>query len=284
MRTRSRLSLSLLALAIAGLSCSQPAAAPVAASGAPAPALADPGAAPPVVDPTPQPAGDPGPKLQTAGSLQYLEIVLGGAQPDEPLPMIVAIHGLGDAPENFAHLFDTFTEKARLVLPRGVDPSEGGGWSWFPLRARDADVDGLSRGIASSADAIAEAIAELKSQRPTRGAPIVTGFSQGGMLAFAVAARHPEVVGAALPIGGWLPPPLVPQSLREGVKYPPIHAFHGTEDVAVKYAPTVASVQALTALGVPAELHTYEGVGHVITPEIHRDVTDAIVDAVRSAR
>jgi predicted esterase len=68
------------------------------------------------------------------------------------------------------------------------------------------------------------------------------------------------------------------------VKYPPIHAFHGTEDVAVKYAPTVASVQALTALGVPAELHTYEGVGHVITPEIHRDVTDAIVDAVRSAR
>jgi phospholipase/carboxylesterase len=284
MRTRGVVS-ALLALALAGLSCSQPAASAPAASGAPAPALADPGAAPPVVDPTPSARPDAtAPPLPRAGSLQYREIVLGGADPDAPLPMIVAIHGLGDAPDNFAHLFDTFTEKARLILPRGVEPSEEGGYSWFPLRARDPDVAGLSQGIASSADAIAEAIAELKNQRPTTGDPIVTGFSQGGMLAFAVAVRHPEVVGTAVPIGGWLPPPLQPAALRAGVKYPTIEAFHGTEDVAVKYTPTAESVAALQALGLAVHLHTYEGVGHVITPEIHRDVTDTIVDAVRRAQ
>ena len=44
------------------------------------------------------------PELPVAANLHYLEIVLGDAQPDDPLPMIVAIHGLDDDPENFGHL------------------------------------------------------------------------------------------------------------------------------------------------------------------------------------
>lgn len=236
---------------------------------------------------TPEPADTApsaaSPPLQRAGSIEYLEIVLGDAKPDEKLPMIVAIHGLGDRPDNFAHVFDTFPERARLILPRGIDPVEGGGYSWFPLRARDPDIEALSTGIGHAADEIADAIGELKAQRPTTGAPIVTGFSQGGMLTFAIAVRHPEVVGAALPIGGWLPPPLLPGALRTRTDYPPIEAFHGTDDRAVTYEPTLQSVKGLQSLGLTVELHTYEGVGHVITPEIHRDLTDEIVDAVRRA-
>ena len=60
------------------------------------------------------------PPLPVAGDLAYLEVVLGGARPEEPLPMIVAIHGLGDEPHNFAGLFDGFPECARLILPRAI--------------------------------------------------------------------------------------------------------------------------------------------------------------------
>jgi phospholipase/carboxylesterase len=217
---------------------------------------------------------------QSAGELRYVERVLGGADPNAALPMVVAIHGLGDDPENFAHVFDQFTEPVRVILPRGIDRTEGGGWSWFPLRARDADVDALARGIRDSADKLAVAIGELQKTRKTRGKPIVTGFSQGGMLSFALAVLHPDVVGVALPVGGWLPPPLWPQQKLAAA---PIVAFHGTEDGAVAYAATKDAVDHLAKLGLAAELRTYEGVGHVITPEIQRDWFDRVADAARGA-
>ncbi len=222
------------------------------------------------------------PVLPTAGALQYVEIILGDAASEDRLPMIVAVHGLGDDPRNFAHLFDTFTEPARLILPRGIDMTEGGGYSWFPLRARDPDIAALAAGIGTAADGLAQSIRVLREQRPTAGRPILTGFSQGGMLSFAVAVRHPDIVSLVLPVGGWLPPPLQPTA-KPPKGAPPVVAFHGIADSAVQYEPTRAGVQALDAAGWDVRLVTYPGAGHVITPELHRDLFDRIVDGVRAA-
>jgi phospholipase/carboxylesterase len=265
-------------LAAVGVACEQPPPAKTAPAtpervGTPAEAPAT------VLTPAPTPTQ---PELPRAGEIAYAERLLGGATADETLPMIVAIHGLGDTPESFSHVFDTFPERARLILPQGVDVLEEGGFSWFPIRARDSDVEALSAGIAASADKLAVALAALPEDRPTVGAPILTGFSQGGMLTFAVAVRHPETIAAAFPIGGWLPPPLMPEAgPPEGA--PTIEAFHGTDDRAMKFEPTKASVDGLTALGWNTELHVYEGVGHAITPELHRDLADLVVAAVQHA-
>lgn len=273
----------LLALALASttLGCDRGAApaAPAKAPSAPAPsAPADP--ARPDTTPQPEPA-EPAP-LPTAAELHYHEVLLGNAEAEDELPMIVAIHGLGDDPRNFAALFETFPEPARLILPRGVDPTEGGGWSWFPIRARSADVEALAAGIGASADKIAKAIEVLAEEKPTRGRPIVTGFSQGGMLSFAVAVQHPEVAEVVVPVGGWLPPPMWPEKLT-GDRYPQTLALHGTADNAVRYEPTKESVEHLQKLGFPIELRSYEGVQHVITPEIRRDLFDRLVDAVKQS-
>lgn len=226
----------------------------------------------------------PEPQLPQAGPLHYHEVVLGGATADEALPMIVAIHGLGDTPQNFAGLFATFPEKARLILPRAIDPTEGGGFSWFPIRARNPDVDALSEGIQASADKVAQAIEMLEKDKPTLGKPIVTGFSQGGMLTFTLAVHHPERVGAAVAVGGWLPPPLWPQSKPEDTEVPALWALHGTDDNAVAFEPTSEAVQHLSKLGYEVKLQPYEGVRHVITPEIQRDLYDRLTDAVREQR
>lgn len=264
---------------VLGIACSEPYASLPSASGAPASASTR----QPVTDAaTPAAAANEAPVDPIAGELRYVEIVLGGAKPDDRLPMIVAVHGLGDDPRNFGHLFDTFTEPARLILPQGIDPREGGGWSWFPFRARDPDVDALAASIGTAADKLAASIAVLAKSRNTAGKPILTGFSQGGMLSFAVAVRHPDAVALALPVGGWLPPPLVPGA-RAPKGAPRIVAFHGTDDAAVKFEPTRDAVAALADLGWTAELVRYDGVGHMITPELHRDLFDRIVDAVRGA-
>lgn len=231
---------------------------------------------------TAEPEGPPPePPWDTAAGLAYREVLLGATDPEAPLPMIVAIHGLGDTPDNFRHLLDQFPEPARLILPRGLDRTEGGGWSWFPIRARDPDVENLARGISHAADQIAAGLEELRQSRPTIGKPVVTGFSQGGMLTFTLAVEHPEVVGHALAIGGWLPPPLWPAEDVDAKALPAIDAYNGTDDKAVAYEPTAAAVEVLGQRGLTAELHTYEGVGHMITPQMRRDLFDDLTDAVR---
>lgn len=251
-----------------------PATAPTAVSSAPSPADPQPQDAPVAQAPAARPI---------AGELHYVERILGDAKAEDRLPMIIAIHGLGDDPANFAHLFDAYGGKARLILPQGVDPTEDGGWSWFPVRARTNDVDALASGIEASADKLAVAIAALRESRPTQGAPIVTGFSQGGMLAFSLAVHHPEQVGFAIPVGGWLPPPLWPDA-GPTAAHPNVVALHGTADNAVRYEPTKQAIEALLAKGYAVTLKSYEGVRHAIPPQERTDLYDLLDDALAAAR
>jgi phospholipase/carboxylesterase len=242
---------------------------------APEPAIVQPAAIPPPAAPTPIPAATTPvvDELPRVGEIHYLEFVTGGADPESPLPMIVALHGLGDSPQGFRTLLEAFDRPARVILPRALDAHDEG-WSWFPIRARDRDIEALAQGIDHAADVLAPAIAELTQQRPTLGKPIVTGFSQGGMLSFALAVDHGELFAAALPIGGWLPEPLWPAAPNPSAA--PIFAFHGDADAAVRYEPTKLCVEQLQVLGYRAELRTYVGVGHMISPVIHLDLMESL--------
>lgn len=277
LRRVSRFVCVTLLLALVG--CDRPAPPPATQSAPPPPTAPQPAPPPPVAADAPT-----APKTRPkAADLHYVERILGDAKPDDALPMIVAIHGLGDDPDNFAHLFDTYGGTARLILPQGVDETDNGGWSWFPVRARSSDVEGLARGIDASADKIAAAIDVLLAKRPTVGAPIVTGFSQGGMLAFTLAIEHPDQVGFAIPIGGWLPPPLWPEAGPSDA-HPKVVALHGTADNAVRHEPTKDAVEALVAKGYAVELMSYEGVRHAIPPQERTDLFDLLDDALAAAR
>ncbi|MCE7892668.1 MAG: alpha/beta fold hydrolase [Myxococcales bacterium] len=211
--------------------------------------------------PSPAPAASAAKPAAQPAPLEYLERSSGGARANEPLPLLVAMHGLGDRPEAFGELYAGFAGKARIVLLRAPDPW-GDGFSWFPFRANDGD-ELRSRGIATAAERVVTMLGVLEARHPSKGKPIVTGFSQGGMLSFAIAARHPGRVRAALPIGGVLPPPLWP-GLDAGRPAVRIIALHGETDDLVPLAPTRAGVDALRARGFDARLETFPAVGHRI--------------------
>jgi phospholipase/carboxylesterase len=230
------------------------------------------------VQPQPQPEppvpGEPPPLQLTAGEVEgihYFELITGEAERDATLPMIVAIHGLGDTPDNFANLFAGFDRPARVIFPRALDAHEEGGWSWFPIRARDPDIHALAEGIASAADKLAPAIAKLREDRPTRGKPIVTGFSQGGMLTFMLAVEHADLLDHAIAIGGWLPPPRWPKG-KPPADAPTIVALHGDIDKAVAFGPTRDAVDDLKSKGWSAELRGYPNVGHAIPPPMRDEL------------
>ncbi|HEU4410795.1 MAG TPA: dienelactone hydrolase family protein [Polyangiaceae bacterium] len=211
-----------------------------------------------------------------AAGLQYVERQSGGAA-DEALPMVVAVHGLGDTPEHLGDALVSALERpARIILPRGPK-TYGRGYSWFDLGSNEAMLAGIERATAL----VAGGLGELVKRRPTRGKPIVLGFSQGGTIAFALGAKHPALVGAAFPVAGLLPPPLVPPPGSGAL--PPFVAFHGADDRVVPAQLARESVERLKAIGARAEVHVYDGLGHSVSPELRNDLRREVLRALDAA-
>jgi phospholipase/carboxylesterase len=218
----------------------------------------------PVVPPTP--AGAPGSTSRgEIPGVRYLEHMTGGARPDEPVPMIVALHPMDGDPADFLPLLRRYRRRARLILPYG-HPS-GGMYIWYD----SVDEDVAAPVVTREADRIAAAIGALVAARPTVGKPLVTGFSQGGMMTFALAVTHPEVLAAAFPISGLLPPSLYPSAALSSqprpATLPPVAAFHGAADLAVPTQGARASIAELRRAGYSAELHEYAGLEHDISDQ-----------------
>ena len=208
------------------------------------------------------------------GGVRYLEHMTGGAHPDERVPMIVALHPMGGDPADLLPLLRHYRRRARLVLPYG-HPS-GGMYVWFES-VRDDVAASL---VTSEADRIAAALAALQATRPTIGKPLVTGFSQGGIMTFAIAVTHPEAIAGAFPISGRLPLSLYPSAALSSrprpPTLPPVVAFHGASDLAVPIRGARDSIAELQRAGFTAELHAYAGVEHDISDEEDGEILDQI--------
>lgn len=200
------------------------------------------------------------------------------AYAEERLPLVVVLHGYGGSPENIARVVEGLAVKARVITPHGSLPV-GQGWGWFPRRASPG-APPLADGIRAAADTLAKTIADEVRDHPGCGRPIVTGFSQGGFLSYALAARSPAIVGFAAPIGGLLPAVLVPAKKPDHA--PAITAFHGDADRIVELEKDRATSERFRSVGYQATLKTYPGVGHEVPPEEASDVRHAIEEAIRA--
>jgi phospholipase/carboxylesterase len=211
--------------------------------------------------------------------LRYLEAVHGGAAASEQLPLVMLIHGLGDEPR--ADWLDLVPRdlRARIVMPRAPTPVDRG-FSWFPYHAGSNRSEALVKHIAARAEQLANALATLRTQRPSLGLPIVAGFSQGGMLSFALAARHPEKLSLAIAISGTLPAALWPDRPADA-RIPLIRAFHGSADSTVPIAQTRRLVEQLRKLGYDIVLREYPQVGHKLTQDMRAAVSKLIADSLR---
>lgn len=216
----------------------------------------------------------------TAAGLRYLEIIRGGANPNEKLPLMIVIHGLGDKPHHdWVRAIDVGSNvKVRMILPQAPTP-HGTGFAWFPYRAAGLDQAALAEGIGAAAERLTRMIEVLQKQRATRGRAVVTGFSQGGMLSFAVVLARPDLVECAVPISGMLPAPLWPSGAPHAGGFPRIRALHGDADTVVPFEADRRLIERLRELGYPAELATFEATGHTITPAMSALVTTALNEA-----
>ncbi len=209
--------------------------------------------------------------------MRYLEHVTGGSRADDRLPMIVVLHPMGGDPADMLYLFERYSRPARLIFPYG-HPG-GGKYLWYDSVREDVAAPVVTR----EADRLAAVLAALVVARPTLGKPLVTGFSQGGIMTFALAVTHPESLAAAFPISGMLPPSLYPSaaisSRPRPRAFPPVMAFHGDVDLAVPTRSARASIAELQHAGYVAELHEFAGLGHDLSDQEQRALLERIGQA-----
>jgi len=190
---------------------------------------------------------------------------------DETAPLIVAVHGMGDKPDNWIETWKTFPTRTQIVLPRAFT-KYGEGFSWFELRDGTTDAEhGADVGAAEAK--LWKGIAKLAGARKM----IVTGFSQGGILSFAMAARHPDAIAYAFPVAGSCPGPLLP---KNNAKAAPLIAFHGTSDNVLAFKWGEGAVNAFKEQGNDATLRPYPGVGHTLPNEMRADLWSEIQKAL----
>ncbi|MFT3841528.1 MAG: dienelactone hydrolase family protein [Myxococcaceae bacterium] len=226
--------------------------------------------------PPPPPPPQPAASVITLGDIagvHYLERMTGGVRSDERVPMIVALHPMDGDPEAMLEMLQGYRGRARLVVPYG-HPS-GGMYQWYGSTREDVAAAVVTR----ETDRLAAAITALAAARPTSGKPIVTGFSQGGYMTFALAVTHPDAIAAAFPISGLLPTTLYPSTALDSSKLPPVVAFHGAADLAVPTQSARNSIAELRRAGFSAELHEYPGVEHATSDAEVADILEQLARA-----
>lgn len=217
----------------------------------------------------------------SAGTLRYLEYIAGDASPEQALPLLVMIHGMGDRPARSWLQGLDVGKPIRVIMPEAPQ-AYGPGFSWFEYRiGEDNPPERLAAGIASAREQLATAIEVLTRRRPSLGLPVVCGFSQGGILSYALALDQPSAMRLALPIAGMLPAPLWPMTRAKQARSPMIRALHGERDEIVPTDHDRRLVKRLSDLGYDVQLTTYPDVGHAISAAMQAEINAQLQAAFR---
>jgi phospholipase/carboxylesterase len=190
-------------------------------------------------------------------------------------PLVVALHGEGGSPERWVSGFARFPGEATIALPRGFEPHESG-FRWFPWNADLADPK-LAADVAAAEERLWAGIADLAGRRRV----LVTGFSGGGVLSFAMVVKRTGVVAGAFPVSAACPPSLLPKA---PAAVAPVIAYHGDADAVIPVARARETIRALSALGGDARLREYARAGHGPSDAAHDDHAADMLAAIRSIR
>ncbi len=197
---------------------------------------------------------------QEGRELKYAVYVPRGYDPSRAWPLILFLHGSGESGTDGSRQLAQGLPRELVwnpdrwpfivIIPQ--KPSQDAEWEQYELELMTI---------------LAHARREYNVD-PAR--LVLTGLSQGGHGAWVLAARHPELWAAVVPVCGYgsgrSGAPTVFTGtfteLAEGIGGIPVWAFHGEADDVVPVRETRAMIAALEAAGTHPRVTVYPGVGH----------------------
>ena len=200
-----------------------------------------------------------------------------------PHPTLIALHGLGANALDLLVLSPHLGDGNLLVLcPQGpievpIGPGMNG-YGWFPITMGEPP-DPVA--FARSVGALDAFITEARQRYPIDTQRLVVlGFSQGGVMAYALALRHGRGLAAVAALSTWFAPGLGAMGAAPLAGLP-VLVQHGTRDELIEVARGRESVEALRAAGADVRYREYE-MGHEISGESLRDLVDFLDEQLGS--
>lgn len=200
-----------------------------------------------------------------------------------PHPTILALHGWGANALDLLGLAPYLAGGDCLVLcPQGpVEVPLGGpvGYGWFPITSgTPPDPGAFQRGV----DALGEFLDAAMKRYPIDARKLIAlGFSQGGVMAYALALSQPERFAGLAALSSWLPPSLAEQLPPGPRDRLPTLVHHGSSDEVIPIARGRESVEVLRRLGVPLTYREFD-MGHEINAQSLTDLVQWLADKVVS--
>ncbi len=201
---------------------------------------------------------------------------------DGPHPTIVAMHGWGSNALDLIGLAPYIAGGRCLTLcPQGPVEVEIGavnGCGWYQLRiGAPPDMEAMGR----AADRLMRFVdAALERYPVDRRKLIVIGFSQGGVMAYNLAIRHPERFAALVALSTWFPEELAEHAgNRDALAQLPTLVQHGRADDMIDVAKARQSIEHLRAFKMPLTYREYDG-AHEVTADAIRDLSAFLMEKV----
>jgi predicted esterase len=195
----------------------------------------------------------------------------------EPRPLVVAFHGRGGTPAPPALPPGV---SVRVLVPHGPHVLASG-LAWSPLSVTSHRDDALAADLAVSARMLDAMLTEALADEACAGLPILAGYSQGAMVALALAARRTRryelVLGAC-----WAPPAI--EAGLDAAFVARIGAAHGDADEIVPLGPTRALFDRLRARGLDADLAIVPGESHAAAPNVETRLAARLAEAIDRQR
>lgn len=186
-------------------------------------------------------------------TLDYWQYVAAGAEANDPLPLLLFLHGAGERGDDLNKVLAWGPPK------RIADPNATGIWAGFPAIVIAPQCPDGQWWDTNALIALLDHAERTLPVDPNR--IYVTGLSMGGYATWSLADRQPERFAAIVPIcGGYPHHPYVASTTLASM---PIWAFHGDADDIVPLRATTEPVEAIQRAGGEPKLTVYPGVGHV---------------------
>jgi len=204
-------------------------------------------------------------------------------QGEGPHPTVLALHGWGANAMDLLGLAPYLAGGQFLVLcPEGpVEVPLGPmvGYGWFPLTmGAPPDPAAFTAGV-DTARGFLDAALRRYPVDPNK--LVVLGFSQGGVIAYALALAEPERFAGLVALSSWFPASvaqMLPPRRRERL---PTLVQHGTRDDLIDIGRGRESIENLRRLQVPVTFREFE-MGHEINADSLAHVSEWLQEKILS--
>lgn len=191
--------------------------------------------------------------------------------PQKPDSVVVFLHGYGADGADLLGLADPLAPHlpgTAFYSPDAPEPCLNNpmGYQWFPIPWMDGSSEEQARSSAEQSfkdiNAFLDKVLADEGLTPDRLA--LVGFSQGTMMALAVAPQRDAEIAGVVGFSGRL---LDPENLDKARVRPPILLVHGDQDPTVPFESMGIAGEALQKAGFTVYGHVMKNTGHGISPD-----------------